>query len=118
MMQKSKERFAIILGKRQSAQHHDLFLRQWIELCWSREGVSSPGHQGGVEMESMTVSLVLTPGPYQVLVSVPWDGKNIEGIAAHFRTILSQPPETWPNVECNPQVRGLGPPPNHGSQLE
>jgi len=62
----------------------------------------------------MTVSLVLTPGPYQVLVSVPWDGKNIEGIAAHFRTILSQPPETWPNVECNPQVRGLGPPPIMG----
>jgi len=51
MMQKSKERFTIILGKRQSEQHHGLFLRQWIELCWSGEGVSSPGHQGGVEME-------------------------------------------------------------------
>lgn len=58
----------------------------------------------------MTVSLVLTPGPYQVLISVPWDGENIEGVVAQFREILSQPPETWAKVECNPQVRGLGPP--------
>lgn len=59
----------------------------------------------------MTVSLMLTPGPYQVLVRQPWDGKDIDGIVSKFKKILSQPPETWPNVQWNPQVKGLGPPP-------
>jgi hypothetical protein len=62
----------------------------------------------------MTASLVLSPGPYQVLINVQWGGKNIEGIVSHFRRILRQPPETWPNVQCNPQVRGLGPEPIMG----
>lgn len=62
----------------------------------------------------MTASLVLTPGPYQVLVSVSWDGENIDGIVARFAAILSQSPETWLNVECNAQVRGLDPTPIAG----
>jgi hypothetical protein len=57
----------------------------------------------------MIVSLVLTAGPYQVLNSEPCDGENIEGIVAHFREILSQPPETWTKVECNAQARGPEP---------
>jgi hypothetical protein len=50
-MQKSKELFTIIPGKRQNAPHHGLFLRLWIELCWRDGALSSLGHQGGVEME-------------------------------------------------------------------
>jgi hypothetical protein len=62
----------------------------------------------------MTAALVLAPGPYQVLINVPWKGENIESIVCQLRIILGQPPEMWPNVECNPQVRGLGLPPITG----
>ena len=78
-----------------------VLVRRGLEFSWA---------SGRCRDGMMTASLVLTPGPYQVLINVQWDGKNIEGIVAHFSRILSQPPETWPNVECNPQVRGLGPP--------
>jgi hypothetical protein len=59
----------------------------------------------------MTASLVLTPGPYQVLVGVPWDGKDVESIVHRLKDVLSEAPESWPSVECNPQVQGLGRPP-------
>jgi hypothetical protein len=59
----------------------------------------------------MTAALVLAPGPYQILINVPWNGEDIESIVRQLRLILGQPPEMWPNVESNPQVRGLGPPP-------
>jgi len=62
----------------------------------------------------MTAALVLAPGPYQVLINVPWNGEDIESIVRQLRIILGQPPEMWPNVECNPQVRSLGPPPITG----
>jgi hypothetical protein len=62
----------------------------------------------------MTVSLLLGPGPYQVLIHLPWSGKDIEGIVNQFKTVLSRPPETWPNVECIAQAQGLGPPPITG----
>jgi hypothetical protein len=62
----------------------------------------------------MTAALVLTPGPFQVLINVPWNGDNIESIVRQLSLILGQPPEKWPNVECNPQVKGLGPPPITG----
>ena len=76
----------------------------------ARRGSEFSWASGRCHHRMMTVSLVLTPGPYQVLINVPWDGENIEGIVAHFKEILSQPPETWTKVECNAQVRGLGPP--------
>ena len=62
----------------------------------------------------MTAALVLAPGPYQVLINVPWNGEDIESIVCQLSLILGQPPEMWPNVEWNPQVRGLGPPPITG----
>ena len=87
------------------AVNRTLLVRRGFEFSWAsgrcREGM-------------MTVSLFLAPGPYQVLINVPWDGKDIEGIITTFKAILAEPPETWLNVECNPQVRGLGPPPIMG----
>jgi hypothetical protein len=80
----------------------------------ARRGFEFSWASGRCRDGMMTASLVLTPGPYQVLVSVPWDGENIDGIVAHFEAILSQSPETWLNVECNAQVRGLDPPPIAG----
>jgi hypothetical protein len=62
----------------------------------------------------MTVSLTLNPGPYQVLVSLPWDVKDVEEIAARFKSKLAGPPENWQNVECNPLAQNLGPPPIRG----
>ena len=59
----------------------------------------------------MKAALILTPGPYQVLVGVPWNGKDIEVIVERFKRVLSESPEKWPNVQCNPQAGGLGPPP-------
>lgn len=59
----------------------------------------------------MTAALILTPGPYQVLVSVPWNGKDIGMVVERVKRVLSEPPENWPNVECCPQEPGLGPPP-------
>jgi len=80
----------------------------------ARRGFEFSWASGRCRNGLMTVSLVLTPGPYQVLVSAPWDGENIDGIVAHFAANLSQSPETWANVECNAQVRGLDPPPIAG----
>jgi len=62
----------------------------------------------------MTASLVLTPGPYQVLVNVPWNGQDIESVVSQFKLILGQSPEVWPNVSWSPQAKGLGPPPITG----
>jgi len=62
----------------------------------------------------MTASLLLRPGPYQILVRVPWNGDDIDSIVSQLKTILSQPPETWPNVQWNALAQGLGPPPITG----
>lgn len=63
----------------------------------------------------MTVALLLEPGPYQVLLGLPWDGENIEDIVQRMTATLALHPETWPNVECNPQAEDLGPPPFRGA---
>jgi hypothetical protein len=58
----------------------------------------------------MAVSLILKPGPYQVLVKTPWDGASVEGIVGQVKLLLTKPPQSWPNVEWYPQAKGLGPP--------
>ena len=63
----------------------------------------------------MTVSLTLKLGPYQVLVNLPWDGKEVDHIVARFKLQLAEPPESWPDVECLPRAQNLGPPPIRGS---
>lgn len=62
----------------------------------------------------MTASLLLCPGPYQILVRLPWDGRDVDEIVRQFEALLCRPPEEWPNVECNPQAHDLGPPPVTG----
>jgi hypothetical protein len=79
--------------------------RRGFEFCWA-SGRSPEG--------MMTVSLLLRPGPYQVLVRLPWDGGDVEEIVRQFATLTSRSPEVWPNVECNAQAQDLGPPPIHG----
>jgi hypothetical protein len=59
----------------------------------------------------MTVTLLLTLGPYQVLVRVPWNDHDIEGILTRLKEILSHPAETWPQRDVLSSMKGLGPPP-------
>jgi len=59
----------------------------------------------------MTVCLILFPGPYQVLVKMPWSGGDIIEIVSVFRDLLRQPPNRWPTVDYYPQKRDLPPPP-------
>jgi hypothetical protein len=79
--------------------------RRGFEFFWA-SGRSPKG--------MMTASLLLRPGPYQVLVRLPWDGKDVGDIVRQFETILRRSPEDWPGVECNPQAQDLGPPPFTG----
>ncbi|MFZ1084227.1 MAG: hypothetical protein WAN35_04610 [Terracidiphilus sp.] len=62
-----------------------------------------------------TISLTLKPGPYQVLLNLPWDGKSIEEIVDRSKLLLSAPPESWPNVEWSNTEKGLDSPPVGGS---
>ena len=76
------ELFGTVRGRRQSVQRPGTVLaRRGFEFSWA---------SGRCRDGMMTASLGLTPGPYQVLVSVPWDGENIDGMVAHFAAILSQ----------------------------
>jgi hypothetical protein len=78
------------------------------------KGLAFSWASGRFDEGMMTVAFVLNPGPYQVLVKIPWDGKSVESIVDRFRLLLRKSPESWPNVECYPQVQGLGPPPVGG----
>ena len=62
----------------------------------------------------MTVSLTLNPGPYQILVKLPWDGKAVDDIVARFKLQLAEAPESWQGVECFPLAQNLGLPPIRG----
>ena len=77
----------------------------------ARRGFEFSWASGRCTSGMMTVSLMLRPGTYQILVRLPWNGEDIDSIVSQFKRILSQPPETWPNVRWNPQAKGLGPPP-------
>lgn len=80
----------------------------------ARRGFEFSWASGRCPKGMMTASLLLRPGPYQVLVRLPWNGENLEEIVCQFKTVLSARPEEWPAVECNPQAQNLGPPPING----
>src|SRR5262249_21944351 len=62
---------------------------------------------GGAAVDGvMTVSLTLFPGPYQALVRLPWDGKDIEQIVARFKEVLSQASESWTEAQWHPRKPG------------
>jgi hypothetical protein len=80
----------------------------------ARRGFEFSWASGRCPKGMMTPSLLLTPGPYQILVRLPWDGEDVDEIVRQFETVLSRAPEEWPSVECNPQAQDLGPPPIAG----
>jgi len=62
--------------------------------CLRFEGASDKAHSS-----TMTVSLEQRPGPYQLLLHLPWDGKDVDDIVARFKLLLASDPESWPTVE-------------------
>ena len=79
-----------------------------------RRGLVFSWASGRCRERNITVALMLSPGPYQVLVNLPWDGKSIENIVDQFASLLRAEPASWPDVDCYPQAQHLGPPPFSG----
>ena len=65
---------------------------------------------GRIRRDMFSVALKLEPGPYQVIVHLPWSGTPPEAIAQQCVEFLCQPPATWLGAEWFPQQANLGPP--------
>jgi hypothetical protein len=83
-----------------STVDRDALARHGFRFSWS---------SGRLRIGKLTVSLLLEPGPYQVLVHSPWI-RQPETAAATMCKILSEPPSAWRDVEYYPQAPGLGAP--------
>jgi hypothetical protein len=69
-----------------------------FEYLWS-SGSIGPG--------SMTIAMVLSPGPYQVLVHLQSETLSPEGLAERCLEALRADPSSWSNVTWYPQATGL-----------
>jgi hypothetical protein len=65
---------------------------------------------GRARKGAFSVSLRLEPGPYQILVNLPWHEESPEGIARKCAELLREQPSSWIGAEWFPQQAGLGPP--------
>jgi hypothetical protein len=79
-----------------------------------KHALSFQGASGRIRPDSFTASLRLVPGPYQVLVTVPWRGESPDQIAASLADVLRQDPRAWDSVQYLPQEKGLPVPPIAG----
>lgn len=62
---------------------------------------------GRVRAGYFTLSLILEPGPYQVLVHIPWSDTSPAEIARTCAELVATDPRAWPEVQWFPQRRGL-----------
>jgi hypothetical protein len=69
---------------------------------------------GRLRPETLSASLTLEPGPYQILVHVPWNSMTPEEVANRFGRMLAELPGLWTDVVWIPQRNNLGPPPIAG----
>jgi hypothetical protein len=76
----------------------------------SREGLSYSWASGRVRRGAFSICLMLEPGPYQVLVHLPWRAESAEEIARRGAKLLADRPVNWADVEWFGQQPGLGPP--------
>jgi hypothetical protein len=81
----------------------------------AHHGLSYSWASGRIRDEMMSVSLMLEPGPYQILVHVPWIAETPGNIAQKCAEVLAKPPGSWEYAEWFPQQAGLGPPSLAGS---
>ena len=88
-----------------SMVRRDVLARNQLTFSWA---------SGRIQAEAFTISLMLEPGPYQVLLHVPWSGESPEEIARTCAELLERPPDTWPQVVWYPQGADLKPPPFKG----
>jgi hypothetical protein len=79
----------------------------------ARHGFAFTWASGRIGEAEMTIALTLEPGPYQVLVHVPWDEESPEAIAAACVRVLSENPASW-RASWYPQATGLSAPPIAG----
>src|SRR5262249_30873519 len=77
----------------------------------ARHGLSLAWASGRVRKGAVSVSLSLEPGPYQVLVHLPWNTESPEAIARKCAALLREEPSSWIGAEWFPQQANLGPPP-------
>jgi hypothetical protein len=80
----------------------------------TRHGFSYSWASGRIRKGTFTVSLTLEPGPYQVLVHLPWKAESPAQISDRSAELLTRTPATWAKVEWFPQRPKLGPPPLAG----
>ncbi len=81
----------------------------------SLRGLTYSWASGRVRKMTFTVSLILDPGPYQVLVHLPWNAEPPEEIADTCAKLLADKPASWAQAEWFPQRPDLGPPSLAGS---
>jgi hypothetical protein len=78
-------------------------------------GLTFTWGSGRVRQGAFSVALRLEPGPYQVLVHLPWIGEAPELIARKCAELLREPPTEWLGAEWFAQQVNLGPPSLLGS---
>lgn len=82
---------------RESADH-ELLASRHLRVQWA---------SGRVRDGVFTLSLELSPGPYQLLIHIPWRGQSPVEIAAEANRAVAAPPESWPEVQYLPQRPNL-----------
>jgi hypothetical protein len=76
----------------------------------ARLGLSFTWASGRVRKGAFSVSLSLEPGPYQILVHLPWRSESPEELARKGARLLREQPSSWIGTEWLPQQANLGPP--------
>ena len=77
----------------------------------ARSGMKFSWASGRAAAGAITAALCLEPGPYQVLVRIPWDGSGDAAVVARSAiALLAEAPSSWPRVDWIAQRKGLGAP--------
>jgi len=79
----------------------EILRRHGVSYCWG---------SGRVRQGMFTISLKLEPGPYQLLLHLPWSTESPGKIAQRCAKLVAGAPARWVGVEWYPQQPGLGPP--------
>jgi hypothetical protein len=80
---------------------------EWL----TKNGLSFEWASGRTGSATLTVSLRLEPGPYQVLVSLPWRNQAPEEVAQSMLRLLQEEPRAWRDVRYSPFRTDLPEPP-------
>jgi hypothetical protein len=76
----------------------------------ARAGLRFMWASGRIAERTMTISLDLEQGAYQVLVQAPWLDETPAVIAESCLLLLREDPRTWKGIRWSRQANGIGPP--------